>query len=977
MIIFRCSSQHLQVDWVYIDVWLHPVRFLDDNFFAFRSNDKLINDKLSNFQIDEDVYYLYADRVKIQSYMGWNKENIDKKLVDNSALFIGQTLTDKAVCRKGKMLNLLDFKDEFLELCNKYSHVYYSPHPMLKGDGGEIERFVKSCKNASVIREEGYKLLTSSSIKKVVAISSSLVYEAKFFGKDTNYFYTPVVDCNFKNSIKPYYSVYEDFISPHFWTNILSEALDLNGSTKVIKFIENKSKIRDMLSLYYNSHVFDKTDYIYKRQSSISNKGSINVNKSKKMESYYFVPNKIGVEKFKEKIKSVDVVSFDIFDTLIERPFSRPSVMFDLMKHKVAGILGDDVSSFKQARLNAKNLVDTSLYNEEVSLSLRYKALCEEYNLNGKASELENIELSEELRHCYQKKIGYELYKIALAEGKKVIYITDIFFESSFLRKLLKINGYNSNFNLYNSNDIGLLKHTGNIYPVVLSDLKVAPEKICHVGDNKRSDIEKAAEHGIQTFFVDTSVNLLKSMSPIVGATTYRDKNYESVVHALQAKNLVKDSMITNQHGFVAGQPYNLGYSVVGQMFFAMANWMIDKLSNEKSSKIYFLARDGEILKRSYDAIKKQYDLELPESCYLLASRRSIRVSNLITKEAVINEFNNLKADLKDGSDASSISSLLKARFGIDRVENSKYNELLKLPASRSNMRIIRKIVFNKDVLQSIVKNAQIERENLIKYYNEQGLTSGETIHFVDIGHHGSLQKGICDLLGIKSSIGYYFATYEKVDSILEYKSHKSYGFLRDRFPVADRNDSYIKYALIFETLFLNSQYSFLRMNDVDGKLIPEYLLFGEDKERINFSRKLHSGVEDFCSDMAKVFGPNLTSININPNESINTFISFLENPNFRDVIVFEGVCMENYYSGRNVRYIVPPKGVVSRDGIWRQGTLLKFKMSSDKNPSVEKDKLLVSGNNSLYVKLMKTVLKGKYPKYKKKFKEINSKVFN
>ncbi|HFX4408702.1 TPA: hypothetical protein ACIEMQ_005076, partial [Escherichia coli] len=79
----------------YIDIWLHPIRYMDDVLFGLKSNNEEINNKLYTFNIPSETYYLYADRLKVQNYRGYRKNK--SYLKDNSALFVGQTLNDKAV----------------------------------------------------------------------------------------------------------------------------------------------------------------------------------------------------------------------------------------------------------------------------------------------------------------------------------------------------------------------------------------------------------------------------------------------------------------------------------------------------------------------------------------------------------------------------------------------------------------------------------------------------------------------------------------------------------------------------------------------------------------------------------------------------------------------------------------------------------------------------------------------------------------
>ncbi|WP_143233163.1 hypothetical protein [Aeromonas sp. RU39B] len=353
----------------YIDMWLHPIRFMDDNLYSFDSNSIDIRHKLFSFNLSDKQYFLSADRFKISNYRGWNKKEneYDAKLIDNSALFIGQTLTDKAVCQNGKMLNILDFKDNFKKACLEYAHVYYSRHPMLRGDDSSIVNYINSYDNASIIEIPSYYLLCSTKIKKVFSISSSVVTEAKFFDKETEYLFQPVVSIGTIEDKNAYSSVFGEFVSPHFWSEVLSNLYTPLSSEK-IQFFNPGTKIRDMLGLYYNSHTFDRVDMLFKGGVHTKEESNKKKNNSENLLS----PNKILFSKFTTAVESAEVISFDVFDTLIERPVSKPSAVFDLMSGHVSKITSGKIKDFKEARIHAKNHVLRKDEFEEITLSQRY-----------------------------------------------------------------------------------------------------------------------------------------------------------------------------------------------------------------------------------------------------------------------------------------------------------------------------------------------------------------------------------------------------------------------------------------------------------------------------------------------------------------------------------------------------------------------------------------------------------------------------
>ena len=165
----------------YVDIWLHPVRFYDDVLFGMSSNSPSVRENLAPYCLDERLLHQRAREIQISLRRGAIKKAY--ALDPNSALFVGQTLYDKALLRQGKMLSLLDFSDEFRALGERFDTVYYSRHPMVHAGDERIIQFLKGCPFAKLTKAPTYHLLAQEQIESVVAISSSVTYEAKFFGK--------------------------------------------------------------------------------------------------------------------------------------------------------------------------------------------------------------------------------------------------------------------------------------------------------------------------------------------------------------------------------------------------------------------------------------------------------------------------------------------------------------------------------------------------------------------------------------------------------------------------------------------------------------------------------------------------------------------------------------------------------------------------------------------------------------------------
>lgn len=244
-----------QIGVLWIDFWQHPIRFLDDVLFAFASSDSGIHEALCAFDLPEETYWLYANRAATLLQLRGGGPN----LPEGSGVFIGQTLADKAIHQKGRHLNLLDYQDAFAALCRRCSRIYYSRHPMVERGDEDILRFLAGFTNVEVGSHPAYGLLANPNVREVMTVSSSVGVEARYFGKEVTTLFQPVIRLGCGPEREAYRSVYQDFLSPHFWSAVLAP-ITTTRLTQKVAFLDGKDKLRDMLDWQYNYRILDKVE---------------------------------------------------------------------------------------------------------------------------------------------------------------------------------------------------------------------------------------------------------------------------------------------------------------------------------------------------------------------------------------------------------------------------------------------------------------------------------------------------------------------------------------------------------------------------------------------------------------------------------------------------------------------------------------------------------------------------------------------
>lgn len=214
----------------YIDLTVHPVRFLSDNYFGAATNNSNIERVLSENRIDPRYFESQAQLVRTQS--------IQEKLYfkPNSLLIIGQTELDKALIRDGRLYSFYDYKDKLIEIIKEFDNVYFKPHPYRK-DNESIESFLRSICNLEVTHKNIYKILPNNNIKGVAGLSSSAIYEARFFEKK-RFFLKKAFVFDFENPKSKnnvFYSIGTEILNPSFWIKVL-DALNIETLKDYLDF---------------------------------------------------------------------------------------------------------------------------------------------------------------------------------------------------------------------------------------------------------------------------------------------------------------------------------------------------------------------------------------------------------------------------------------------------------------------------------------------------------------------------------------------------------------------------------------------------------------------------------------------------------------------------------------------------------------------------------------------------------------------
>lgn len=461
------------------------------------------------------------------------------------------------------------------------------------------------------------------------------------------------------------------------------------------------------------------------------------------------------------------VVAFDIFDTLLVRPLLNP----DHTKKLVMEQLDEkERLAFERSRVQAEIQARTK-HGKDIGI----KEIYEEFKLltGLTADDCQKIKLLEE--HIEYSSVtardeAVAQFNLALELGKKVILISDMFLSAQTIIRMLEKNKIKGWHRFYLSSEEGVRKDSGELYSRMLKEEGVKGEEVLMIGDNERSDLQLPIDNFqmrcIHLLRANEIARALPSYKPFLHSHVVSDLNKELSIGLIIRNNLSKIGLLTeNDINFFAPVAYNVGFNVIGPVVLAFCQWTLERAKQEKIEKLYFLAREGKLIKQVYDAWTKK-DKNVPKSHYLQVSRRAVTVPLITSMDEVL--------EIASGDFyANKIEYFLVERFGIS-LSTEEWNEVYakKLWIKGELLRIADKDLKKlkpllTHLLPKMLEEARQERKTLELYMEQMELKDNSKKAVVDVGYSGTIQKALNNLLG-KPLHGLYFATSEKVSQGLK-----------------------------------------------------------------------------------------------------------------------------------------------------------------------------------------------------------------
>lgn len=331
-------------------------------------------------------------------------------------------------------------------------------------------------------------------------------------------------------------------------------------------------------------------------------------------------------KQFAAELAAFDVISFDVFDTLLLRPFSSPADLFYFVGARLS------YPDFKRIRMELegqarqKKFADSGTY--EVTLEEIWDLIEQETGLPKKRGM--QMEWEYEQKCCqanpYMLRVVRELQK----RGKTITAASDMYLGKYHIKKLLEGCGYGTFDAYFVSCDWRRSKGEGSLYKVIKKKMGLN-RTYAHIGDHEYADFRQANLHGFKAFLYP---NVNHTGNP------YRPEDMSAITGSLYRG-------IVNMHihsGLrVYSREYEYGFVYGGLFVTGYCRFIHNYAQTHGIEKLLFLSRDGAVLLRAYHMM---YPEEAPRTQYVYWSRlAALKLSARYYKNDYLRRFLYHKTD--------------------------------------------------------------------------------------------------------------------------------------------------------------------------------------------------------------------------------------------------------------------------------------------------------------------------------------------
>ncbi|KGR46467.1 polysaccharide biosynthesis protein [Xanthomonas vasicola] len=542
------------------------------------------------------------------------------------------------------------------------------------------------------------------------------------------------------------------------------------------------------------------------------------------------------------------LVSLDIFDTLVVRPFLFAAGARAYLAHLVARQFG--VVNL----LELRELAESKARHQsggDVDLSTIYTTLSGLPDAKGLPIDaLQALEVALEAS-LLRPRQGVIAAATGLQQrGIRLVALSDMYLGSTLLKQVLPTEVTALPAAWYVSCETGWRKDADSAWRELPNIEKISPSQWLHVGDNEHGDIQRPQMHHLLTpvhvIRPSALLDIVPGLRPLrpssAAATRWQDQLWLGLLANRFAD--LADRQPETLMPMPILSPACLGYVVLGPLIFDYLAWLIRTAKQSNIKTILFLSREGHLLEQGFQLVRQACP-SLPQlrGKYLLASRRGTGTPSLHAPDDLAlvldSTYTGTLSDLIQARLGDAAADILERRLGRSAMQRDVY-----LPEMHAEL-----VELIAPVINDLLALAETERTAYLQYWRA---TVGDCAAMVaDIGYSGSIQANLARLTRQPLG-GAYFALNARATKITD-QSWAAARYFDGRTEGDADQSTILRHDLLLETLLTapSPQFSYFASTSE----VPTAVYANPELSPTQWATlaQVHEGALAFIADVCRV----------------------------------------------------------------------------------------------------------------------------
>lgn len=527
-------------------------------------------------------------------------------------------------------------------------------------------------------------------------------------------------------------------------------------------------------------------------------------------------------------IDNNEVISFDLYDTLVTRKVIDAVDVFELIARELPANRADAYIFNRKKVLNVFG--DNTYSLDDVYCQIKKNMRLSE----SETKYIKELELFFEKKVLYPRKEMIELFRYAQSRGKKVYIVTDMYISTDYLMNWIAQFGITLDKALFlNSSECGASKKSGLIWEKLKET--ESHKQILHIGDNIVADVVIPHNYGISTYHILKKEELVLNSSKANILSRVTNVSESIVLGLVLAKLFSNPFLLNSDRGRIVFNDFEtFGYCVYGPIIYDFLSWMTGVMREKSIDQILFLDRDCYLIQQDYKLFCEVNSIMENNNNLLPMSRRLIMFVSIENRK----DFDEYIKYPYCGI----FSDFLFDRFNIlADARTDTINEAIINPLVDYNIIYDGLMKYRDEIVEEIICEKTEYRDYL------ERLNIRDRFMIVDTGYHGNPQMYLTKFLQKDKSVGaYFYADLSEQNECL--RTNEMYACFQQKQDETGEFCNLKKKIQLTESIF-TAPYGMVRMIKSSKKMCAEKR---ENQTHFEDRILINSGIQKYIKDRSQ-----------------------------------------------------------------------------------------------------------------------------